>query len=715
MPPLTGFSDNSFQTHSDLVSAALALIKPLETYKSKGKARIKIATSSGAGFSETAAQVEGFSRPLWVVGHLLELQSESVANSKQAGVDLQSWIIGLKAGIDPSSSEYFGDLGDFDQKMVEMEAIALSILVSPTNFAFQDDDVTRSNLVRWLSQINTRKLPVNNWRWFRVFVNLAICTHLQVPRSKVQSCIDEDFAILDSFYLQDGWSSDGIWGEERKQADYYSGSFAIQYAQLLFVKYAADFDPARANRYKDQAREFALHYWRYFDTDGKSTQIDLVPDVLTVLICRDNTGAAIPFGRSLTYRFAFAAFWSALSLAEVDLPAPLNDMGVAKGLLLRHLRWWAAQPYIFNTDGTLNIGYTYPNLFMSEDYNSPQSVYWCLKTFIAIGIHPNSLFWTSKETPHPSTSDLSTKTHLIWPAKQILCNTPEHHFLLSSGQSTRKTHRSREAKYSKFAYSSAFTFSVPCGATIEQTAPDSVLSLSSDGGETWKVRWEPFNVARESISHQNEKLPVLVSSWKPWPRLSIVVETRLAPPSTAWPGWSLRAHTIRWSADMGTFAELVALDCGFAISSQTQHDHSIFDMPYSSDFSQCAAGQGWWKNDLGCMIVSEAGASGTVDLTARFLPPTPGRALSQKPQAMIIKPDANTNLSAQRTLIPSCKHIFQSAHVKSEHSEQEIVHHIVTGVFAVQSSKVQGSSVWNLWQNRPSGNFNPLDGTLRLG
>lgn len=352
---------------------------------------------------------------------------------------------------------------------------------------------------------------------------------------------------------------------------------------------------------------------------------------------------------------------------------------------------------------------------MSEDYNSPQSVYWCLKAFIAIGIHPNSLFWTCKETPHPSTSDLSTKTHLIWPAKQILCNTPEHHFLLSSGQFTRKPHRSREAKYSKFAYSSAFTFSVPCGASVEQTAPDSVLSLSIDGGETWKVRWEPFDTAREFISHQNEELPVLMSSWKPWPRLSVLVQTRLAPPSTAWPGWSLRAHTIRWSANMDTLAELVALDCGFAISSQTQQGHSIFDMPYSSDFSECAARQGWWKDDLGCLVVSEAGASGTVDLTAEFLPPTPEHALSPKRQAMIIKPDANTNLSAQRTLIPSCKHIFQTAYVKSEHSEEEIVHHIVTAVFAVQSSKVQGSSVWNLWQNRPSGSLDPSDGTLRLG
>ena len=73
-------------------------------------------------------------------------------------------------------------------------------------------------------------------------------------------------------------------------------------------------------------------------------------------------GAAIPFGRSQTYRFAFAAFWAAVALAGVELPYPVNDKGTLKGLLLRHLRWWSSKRDIFNTDGTLNIGFTYPNM-----------------------------------------------------------------------------------------------------------------------------------------------------------------------------------------------------------------------------------------------------------------------------------------------------------------------------------------------------------------
>lgn len=75
MSPLLGFTNNQFNTPLDVTKAAFALLRPLESYKSSSNARIKIATATGAGFSETAAQLEGFARPLWVVADLLRLQT----------------------------------------------------------------------------------------------------------------------------------------------------------------------------------------------------------------------------------------------------------------------------------------------------------------------------------------------------------------------------------------------------------------------------------------------------------------------------------------------------------------------------------------------------------------------------------------------------------------------------------------------------------------
>lgn len=273
MPPLQGFSDNDFRTRDDLIRAGWGLLRPLEQYKSPGYARIKLATGTAAGFSETAAQLEGFARPLWIVADLLRLQSAgSLIQPESSHINLESWIIGLKNGTDPNHDEYWGDIGDFDQRMVEMESIAYALLVSPQEFGFGNDEAARRNLVNWLRQINTRRMPQNNWLWFRVFVNLALIRTLGASSDELQPIIDRDFATLDSFYVGHGWSSDGAWGDERKQVDYYSGSFAIQFAQLLYVRIVGSDDEQRVEKYKNQAKEFARGFWRYFNPDGMNNR-----------------------------------------------------------------------------------------------------------------------------------------------------------------------------------------------------------------------------------------------------------------------------------------------------------------------------------------------------------------------------------------------------------------------------------------------------------
>lgn len=83
-----------------------------------------------------------------------------------------------------------------------------------------------------------------------------------------------------------------------------------------------------------------------------------------------SSGRCIPFGRSMIYRFAVVSTFSILPFAFEDLPEeyPLK-WGHIKGLVLRHLRWWGTQEDIFKSDGTLNIGYCYENMAMTENYN----------------------------------------------------------------------------------------------------------------------------------------------------------------------------------------------------------------------------------------------------------------------------------------------------------------------------------------------------------
>ena len=70
MPSLAGFSDNKLRTRCDLVTGTYALLTPVLKYQSPKGARIRLPISA-AHFDETAAQPEGFARPLWAVAALL--------------------------------------------------------------------------------------------------------------------------------------------------------------------------------------------------------------------------------------------------------------------------------------------------------------------------------------------------------------------------------------------------------------------------------------------------------------------------------------------------------------------------------------------------------------------------------------------------------------------------------------------------------------------
>jgi hypothetical protein len=314
-----------------------------------------------------------------------------------------------------------------------------------------------------------------------------------------------------------------------------AGSFAIQFLQLLYSKLAGKDDPTHAEEYRNRARLFALDFIHYFD----------------------ETGRALPFGRSLVYRFAMVAFWGAIAYADIELPPPLT-WGIVKGIYLRNLRWWQNQPSIFDSSGCLTIGYTYPNMYMAENYNSPGSPYWAMLAFITLAVPADHPFWTSEEEPYPS-----EKLPAIKPLRQpghIMVRSGGHTFLLSSGQMCGYAMKAMHAKYGKFAYSSAFAYSVPPGSySLDQYALDSTLGLSEDGGEMWKTR----GYSDSRLEELEKGYFTLVSTWRPYS--DVKVTTWLVPPDVdSTPNWHLRVHKIE------TGRLLMTADGSFAICSVAQ-------------------------------------------------------------------------------------------------------------------------------------------------
>ncbi|KAH8663278.1 hypothetical protein BGZ61DRAFT_562477 [Ilyonectria robusta] len=543
--------------------------------------------------------------------------------------------------------------------------------------------------------MNGKAMPDTNWRWFRVFANLALVRVCGVPLQEVSTVMESDFAILDSFYLEDGWSGDGPWlsaeQEDRqateyertgrrdaigpgRQVDYYSGSFAIQFSQLLYTKYARDIDPERVVKYQQQARDFGASIWRYFDA----------------------AGSAIPFGRSLTYRFACGAFFAALAVAKVpDMPFPLSEPGWVKGFLFRHLHWWAKNSEnIFYTDGTMNIGWLYPltilsNMFMCEDYNSPQSPYWCMKTLIIVSLGQSDEFWTAEEQPYPS---LFQPT-LVPAPKQIISNHPlgNHHFFLSPAQFVAWPMKASQAKYCKFEYSSAFPFSVPTGPLIQQMAPDCTLALSRDGAETWAVKWKCSEATFPQVSLKGKDgiVSIIAASvrWYPWSDRQVEVETMLIPPTNRWPDWHVRVHRIRIHSSLRT---LHTIEGGFASPLCCTKDGT--KLPRMKDFNMDT--EGIFENRDSVLIHSAAGCSG---ISATPLQATsPWSSISSKG----LQPDTNTNLAYPRTAIP----VVDRNIVKGLEAGHEMI--FATSIFAIATAAnggrmIEGKSLTERWSDKP--------------
>lgn len=362
-------------------------------------------------------------------------------------------------------------------------------------------------------------------------------------------------------------------------------------------------------------------------------------------------GRAIPFGRSMTYRFAMSAFWAALAFADVSLPSPLT-WSVIRGLLLRNLRFWAHQPGAYNPDGTFTIGYSYPNFNLTENYNSAGSTYWAFKAFLCLAVPQSHPFWSEEEgEEYPVV--LRNRVKVLNKPLHIASNLGGHTLILSSGQQCSYPVKQSAAKYGKFAYSSAFGYSVPTGnLTLEEESADNMIAVSNDGGETWKCRIKTREARFETV----EGTTWLRSMWYPWP--GVEIETWLLPPHPESPNWHVRVHRIKNT----TFHTISSAEGGFAIHGQGLDGRAlevlvVEELGGSNKFGNL-------EKDGEALSVSPAGASGVIDLN-------PEAAVAQR-DGKAIRTDANSNLIVPRAVLPTLRY---------DQSAEEVWY--ATGVFAV--------------------------------
>ncbi|HED1542724.1 TPA: DUF2264 domain-containing protein [Kluyvera cryocrescens] len=486
-------------SREEVTQALMTMLSALDKQFPAGVAQFSLGKTC-AHYSTGIAEMEGLSRALWGLFPLMA-----------GGADVpfsEKYINAIKLGTDPQSPSYWGETGPYDQRLVEMAAYGLGLALLQDTLTDRFSETELKNLHRWLNQITDAQMPDSNWNYFAIIVQLGF-KRAGMPYD--QAAIDRRFNMMEAYYLGGGWYSDG----PGRPKDYYI-SMAFHFYGLIYATLNAQDDPVRAATLRERAGLFAKDFIYLSAADG----------------------ASVPFGRSLTYRFAMVAFWSGVAFAGLDVFSP----GVVKGLILRHLRWWLEQP-IFDRDGILTLGFAYPNLAMCEDYNSPGSPYWALKVFLIMALPADSDFWQAQELPLPELAPV----HAIVPAQQILQHheNSQHVVMLTSGQLELNNYVNTEAKYTKFAYSTRFGFTIERGRYgIKHAACDSMLLLS-DNDNYWRGRREC-----DSVEMQDD---AIYSRWLPWH--DVQIDTWLIPCGD----WHVRVHHVTSARRLQT------VEGGFAV------------------------------------------------------------------------------------------------------------------------------------------------------
>ncbi len=502
-PRANPLADGSLLTRADVQRAVRQLYEPLLPYTSSSGALVRLG-SFGSVFPERVAELEGYARPLYGIVPL------TVGGGRFDHWDLVA--SGLDAGTDPRCPDYWGPvMSSPDQRMVEQAAIGLALAFCPDQIWEPLSAAAKDRVTDWLHGIYRFDPVPNNWQFFRVLVSLGL---ERVGRNVDREKLEESVSLLESYRRGDHWYVDGA----LENVDYYV-PFAFHTYGLMYA--AANRlglgDDDQAARYAERAAAFADDFVHWFAPDG----------------------AAIPYGRSLTYRFAMASFWGAAAWADVDG----IDWGVAKGIAMRHLRWWADKP-ISDRDGVVSIGFAYDNRRLAESYNSAGSPYWCMKYFGGLAAPEDHTFWRAEEAPLPEPASPVTIRDAGW----VLDRDDDQAVALVGRSAPPFTFMEQTAaKYDKFAYSSSFGFSGDLEPALGAAVTDSTLAIVDDQG-TRLVR----SAARLAGVEDG-------MAWSVWiPRPGVRVDT------VVWGGapWHGRFHRIR------TDEPLRVEESGFALAGE---------------------------------------------------------------------------------------------------------------------------------------------------
>jgi hypothetical protein len=320
---------------------------------------------AGSWFGRSVAGFESFARtaPLlaaWLAGG----RAHMVEDLRGRRLDLPALLHrGLTVGAKLTGPGAWGQIKDYDQRIIEAADIARVLILQPHLFSGAE----RQAILDWLDQANHVRHGGRNILLSLAFLNQAIAHLHDVAQSEPAL---SHYHAFSAFYAGDGWYSDG----PGARFDFYN-AWAIHY-ELFWLRWLKpDFGgPELTERMRAFAQSFA-HL--------------ISPKGLPIL------------GRSICYRLAAPAPLIAAHLLHAQRGI---DLGVSSGRAQRSLnavwRRFIARGALAN--GNVTQGYCGADLRFLDAYSSQGSCLWSLRSLtLALLAPPDAPFWTEAEHPLP--------------------------------------------------------------------------------------------------------------------------------------------------------------------------------------------------------------------------------------------------------------------------------------------------------------------------
>ncbi|MFJ5289749.1 DUF2264 domain-containing protein [Streptomyces sp. NPDC088348] len=487
--PPGGLSPYTGWTRADWEEAADELLLAVRPYASPRHGLINLPGNRPSWSGRRSDGLEGYART-WL------LASFRVAGAE--GHDphgfLPRYAEGLAAGTapvpegaGPGDADSWPRMADTSQAVVESASVALGLRLTRPWLWDTLDDRTQQQAVDWLLPALGPSPVNNNWWLF----GLTVAGFLQdagIETDRSRQTIDRALERIEEWWLGEGWYSDG----PNRSFDHYN-AWAMHFYPVLHAHLGGEAELLA--QYGPRLHAHLDAYTRMFGADG----------------------APMPYGRSLSYRFAAAA---APWLGAMTGHTPLTP-GATRRLASGTLRYFldgdtdehrgtdehsdgdggrdggapqlnstptapSAQvnPAVPNrpahrraTDerGLLTLGWHGPYEPIIQQYSGPASPYWASKGFLGLLMPADHPVWTAEEEPLPAeTADAVT---VLGPPAMLIQSTAADGLVRLHNHGSNHVGEDDDPGYSRYAYSTrtgftsaGFTSAVSTGITTSSRA-----------------------------------------------------------------------------------------------------------------------------------------------------------------------------------------------------------------------------------------------------